>query len=65
MEEVFRSFTEVKVLIPHCKNTPLQVKVLQENVTQVKVFKYHLKNVLKILKVKVLIGGKIIKNKSK
>ena len=28
VEEVFRSFTSVKVLIPHCKNTQLQVKVL-------------------------------------
>ena len=37
VEEVFRSFTSVKALIAHCKNTLLQVKVLQENVTQVKV----------------------------
>ena len=29
MEEVFRSFTEVKVSIQQCKNTPLQVKVLK------------------------------------
>lgn len=27
-EEAFKSFTEVKVLIQHCENTPLQVKVL-------------------------------------
>ncbi len=28
VEEVLRSFTEVKVLTPQCKNTPSQVKVL-------------------------------------
>ena len=27
-EEAFKSFTEVKVRILHCENTPLQVKVL-------------------------------------
>lgn len=26
--EIFRSFTEAKIIIPHCKNTLLQVKVL-------------------------------------
>ncbi len=26
MEEALRSFTSVKVLIPHCENTLLQVK---------------------------------------
>ena len=46
MEEVFRSFT----YLPHCKNTLLRVKVL-ENVTEVKVFKYHHKNGVKVLKV--------------
>lgn len=25
-EEVFKSFTEVKVLIPHCENPPRQVQ---------------------------------------
>ncbi len=28
MEEVFRSFSYLKVQIPHCEITPLQVKVL-------------------------------------
>ena len=32
-EEVFRSFTQVKVPIQQCKNTPLQVKVLHGNPT--------------------------------
>ncbi len=29
VEEVFRFFTSAEVLIPHCEDTPLQVKVLQ------------------------------------
>ncbi len=50
LEEAFRSFTAVKVLIPRCKNTLLQVKSCIENVTSVKVCKYNHKNVLKVLK---------------
>lgn len=38
VDEVFRSFTEVKVVKPQCKNTK----------------KYYLKNILKVSKVKLL-----------
>lgn len=42
-DEVFRSFTYVNVLIPHCKDIQLQVKVL-----------YYWQDVLKVSKLKVL-----------
>ncbi len=48
VEEVFSFFTQVKAAVPHCENTPLQVKVLQ-------VCKYYQQNVLKVSKIKVLI----------
>ena len=50
VEEVFRSFMLVKVLIP--QNTLLQIKSCIENVTSVKVCNYHQENVVKVLKVK-------------
>ena len=31
VEEVLRSFTEVKAVIPQCRNTQLQVNVLPQN----------------------------------
>ncbi len=39
-EEVFRSFAEVKVETPQCKNTHYKEKSWLENVTEVKVCEY-------------------------
>ncbi len=55
MEDILRSFTSVKVVIPYHRNTLLQVKVLHSICTKEKVEKYQHRNTLKVLKVKVLI----------
>ena len=46
VEEIFRSFTSVEIL--WSQNSPLQVKVLNSDVTQVKAQKYYPQAVLKV-----------------
>ena len=56
VEEVLRSFTQVKVAILQSRNTLLQEKVCIQNVTQVKVQMYYEQNVLKV-KVFIMLNG--------
>lgn len=52
---ILKSFSCIKVAIPLYKNTQLQVKVLQLNITSIKVQKY-LQHVFKVSKVLVQKG---------